>query len=147
MEVIGLSHPVVSTTAGIMQKMADQARPFALNEAAEKTGVAGAPSAAVTEQVSLTLPIDDRLMPVDASSESVLNARTPVDTLERRLETEAVGVPESETYEFPEELPMNFMEMIDMWRVEKPAEVSANNTLSISDPASAAEAQRLNRTV
>ncbi|MEM9911500.1 MAG: hypothetical protein AAF922_12020 [Pseudomonadota bacterium] len=146
MEVLGLSHPVVSTATATMQKLADQARPTASSEITEKIGSTGAQSAAAKDQMSLALSIDDRVRPVDASRESLLYARTPVDTLERRLETDAVGVPENETYEFPEELPMNFLEMIDMWRVDRPAELSGNNTLDVVDPASAAEAQRLNRT-
>lgn len=147
MEVLGLSSPVATSAAAYMQRNAELGRSTSSVEKAEDTGIKAAAS---IERLSLDLSIDHSITPVNATIESVLETRTPVETLERRFETGSAGVPENETYEFPEELPMNFLEMIDMWRVEKP--VNANGAAgydgySPTDPASAAEGQRVNRTV
>lgn len=148
MEVLGSAHPAVSTAAATMQKSVDQARPAPAVATAQS---AAAPSSAAAEQVSFALTIDDTVRPINATSESVLEARAPVDPTARaaRAPSGDEVSPDSETYEFPEELPMNFLEMIDMWRVEEPPSatgMSASDALSVADPARASEAQRLNRT-
>lgn len=148
MEVLGLSHPAVSTAAANMQKLVDQARPTPISEAADSPAEA---TGATKEQVALDLKIDEALRPVNATSESVLEARAPVETYARQTEATSGGEvpPDSETYEFPEKLPMNFLEMIDMWRVDEaaqPVQTASSDGMSVADPASAAEAQRLNRT-
>ena len=148
MEILGLSHPVVSTTAATMQKAVDQAKPVTSVEMATNRSDT---SAAAMDQLSLGLGTDQSVRPVNATSESVLEARTPIETGERPVSTASDDErpPENRTYEFPEELPMNFLEMIDMWRVDEPTQqidVTASDGLTISDPASAGEMQRVNRT-
>lgn len=149
MEILGLSHPAVSAVTAIMQKNVEQGRPSSAGEVAER---AADQSAAATEQFSLNLSIDDSVPPINATTKSVLEARTPVDMTGPDLKAPSgeEAPPDNQTYDFPEELPMNFLEIIDMWRVDEPTQqidVKASDGLTISDPASAGEAQRVNRTV
>lgn len=142
MEILGLSHPATSKSAAIMQRMIELARPSQTGETTRQgsTEIAAAQGGGVPElAVGVSVP------PANATSESLLEARKPVEAVERpSAGSEAEeSAPESVTYDFPEELPMNFLEMIDMLRADPAA---SGESLSVVGPADAAEAQRLNRT-
>ncbi|MEM9496549.1 MAG: hypothetical protein AAGA28_01405 [Pseudomonadota bacterium] len=153
MEVLGTSHPVVSKSAAIQQLMQDQSRAAQAESSSDAEAAAGR-GVLASPETDIRNPVQT-VRPATPTSESLLEARTPVeaDVIPSRQQNQtapdAETAPESETYQFPEELPMNIREVIDMLRGDRAPSVpgaAMRDVLLVNDPAGAAEAQRLNRT-
>lgn len=156
MEILGASHPAVSTSAAINQRLQELSREATADPAQDARQSSTPQVASVAPPEAPKAAPLTTVTPSQPTGESLLEARTPADQ-RANVPDDSVNTnslrnldADDTKYEFPEELPLSFEEIVDMLRQEpesaQKSEMSYADGVSLTDPASASEAVRFNRT-